>query len=70
MGWTLVQEIQWGNLETWKRALDNIKVAKGKPTEKDKKALSPYCDLTVNSQSEDDWYCLTESVKSVSRFEH
>lgn len=63
LGWTVVQEILWANLEKWKAALDNIKVADGKPTEEDIKALRPYTDLQVSSQSTDDWYCLTRKCQ-------
>lgn len=63
VGWTLVNEIRWGNLETWKWAIDNIKIPKGAPTEEDKKNLCKFADLTVNSQSDTDWYCLTRKCQ-------
>lgn len=47
MGWTLVNDIRWGNIGTWKWALDSINIPKGHPTEEDKQALYFYTDLRV-----------------------
>src|ERR1700756_4031932 len=36
---------------------------KKKPTAAQKKALKPYTDLRVSSQSADDWYCLLRQTQ-------
>lgn len=63
MGWTLVQEIQWANLEMWKYALENIKIAEGKPTQDDIDQLREYTDMRVSNNSTEDWYCLTRKCQ-------
>ena len=65
LGWTLVHDLQWGNIDTWKWALDNIKPCTDgrRPTEEDKDALRAYTDLEVGWQSRDDWYCLTRKCQ-------
>lgn len=61
MGLTLVNDIRWGNIETWKWALDNIKQTSGTPTEEDKKALILYAD--PNPHFLDEWYRLTRKCQ-------
>ena len=57
LGWALVREIQWGNLKEWKRALENIKVATGTPTEEDKEALRDYTEGGLIGDDDEDWCC-------------
>jgi hypothetical protein len=62
LGFDLVMELTFGNLDRWRRALDCIRVVThaDKPTEEDnKEALAASTDLQVSSRSTDDWYCLT-----------
>jgi hypothetical protein len=59
LGWTLVREIVWANLERWKVALVTIKICSGKPTEEDVKALRASTDTKVDDGSLSNWYVLT-----------
>jgi hypothetical protein len=59
LGWQLVREIVWANLERWKVALDTIKLCSGTPTEEDIKALREGTDTSVREGSLTDWYVLT-----------
>ena len=63
LGWNLIQEITWGNIETWKKALERIHIVDGNPTEEDRRNLHPYTDLSVGSGSYGDWYCLTRKCQ-------
>lgn len=68
LGWNLVQDITWGNIETWKKALESIHVVDANPTTEDVLNLHQYTDLNVGSGSSDDWYCLTRKCQgSVER---
>lgn len=59
LGWTLVKEIVWANLERWKVALDTIKICSGKPTEEDVEALRASTDTNVDNGELSNWYVLT-----------
>jgi hypothetical protein len=59
LGWTLVREIVWANLERWKVALDTIKICSGKPTEEDIKALRGSTDTNVDDGELTNWNVLT-----------
>lgn len=63
LGWQLVREICWGNLERWKKAIENLKFCTGTPTEEDIQNLREYTDLSVSEQSTKDWYCLTRKCQ-------
>jgi hypothetical protein len=61
LGWTLVHEILWANLERWKTALETIRVTSDEPapTKKDIEALRESTDTNVDNGSLKNWYVLT-----------
>src|SRR5260221_4926153 len=59
-----------GEIKSWKTSVSSLKVINGTiPTEVDIKKLQPFTDLSVSSQTTQDWYCLLRntqgSLKSV-----
>lgn len=61
----VMQESYALNMEALKEKVRALKIAKGKPTEADKKHYAPHADLGVSNQSLDDWYCLLRNFQGV-----
>ncbi len=53
----------FGSIEELKKAFENLKEAKNKPTPEAIERCKYYTDLKVSNQTTEDWYCLTRNCQ-------